>query len=349
MPKPCPAESASPRKKKFATAFKKIDTSVWSKPETRQQGVLHAQRTLTMQRQILPVIQMKKIHQLQLPQRNLSPLNQPRNRKKNLSHQNRPQPSLRVKAYCLCLLTYVGSRYNPVELDVSEVTVKSKGKNSLTPPDAEEEELDPLPGSIIVELTIKECEKLRRASEQFPIDPRQSFSEFQVQVFNNVEDIIGITNSELIKLYWKWEKRILAQSTSKKTVTESSRLARDHHWTAIQQVIRESASKKNGCNNMLLKIRADVATEAQLTTGEVADESTGPSGIVLSFISSSNCYRPVKLGASLIYYLECRLQTTPNIFKSYRIVTDASNATLRGEHGVGYQHGKGFRNLITQN
>ena len=58
--------------------------------------------------------------------------------------------------------------------------------------------------------------------------------------------------------------------------TPWSVLSRDRNWNAVQQVLRESAAKKNGTHNMLLKIQATIVdADTVLPQTETSVPTTG--------------------------------------------------------------------------
>lgn len=116
-----------------------------------------------------------------------------------------------------------------------------------------------LPANINVEVTVVVRGSAQGQPDQDIIDPNMSFEEFISKIREMVGDnYSALSETASVEMSWKWERRIVAQTGVKKVPTAWSALSRQRNWNSVQQLLRETAAKKNGTHNMLLKIRADV-------------------------------------------------------------------------------------------
>ena len=67
---------------------------------------------------------------------------------------------------------------------------------------------------------------------------------FRARIIEDVEDTIQITEDEDIKLAWKWERRLIQQTTVKKQPLPWNKLLRERNWDAVTQHITGSKFKK---------------------------------------------------------------------------------------------------------
>ena len=134
-----------------------------------------------------------------------------------------------------------------------------------------------LPSNINVEVTIMVRGGIQGQPDQDIIDPDMTFAEFRLRIRRMVEDnYSAFADTNEISMAWKWEKRVMVQTGVKKMPTPWSVLSRDRNWNAVQQVLRESAAKKNGTHNMLLKIQATIVdADTVLPQTETSVPTTG--------------------------------------------------------------------------
>jgi hypothetical protein len=206
----------------------------------------------------------------------------PKSQSTSSKSKSKPTKSRTTKGkgiYAFCTLILVGSRQDPVAVDV-DTTIGTV----VAPPnrnDTEDEIWEkPLPSSVVLDISVKVDGKLRKAREesaQVSVDPRGSLDRVKEVVMDEVEDTYGKTMLEMeCKLLWKWEKRVMAQTAAtKKSESRWSKLTRDVHWEAVQKTIRETSSKKAGLNNMVLFIQASFSQPQGLLSLD-EDENVHP-------------------------------------------------------------------------
>jgi hypothetical protein len=129
-----------------------------------------------------------------------------------------------------------------------------------------------LPSSVIIDMAFKHDGKFLTHTEQFTINPDVAFDNFRNEMINAVSDSFPSAKLTSIKLHWNWGKRVLVQTTTKKTPVEYSSLFREAHWTAVQSTIRDSASKKGGLLNMVLRVCAEFEKRAANADNELNGE-----------------------------------------------------------------------------
>jgi hypothetical protein len=144
--------------------------------------------------------------------------------------------------------------------------------------------LNPLPNFITIEMTFQKMGKLTAQPDQFPMNPCQSFDDFQKALINNVQDVIGFNEEqEKVIFSWKWEKRIMQQTVARKTPLPYSQLSRERHWEAVRHVLREANGVKKGCHNMLLRILANIMSKSEHSLSEgIETNSAGIREVMIS-------------------------------------------------------------------
>lgn len=117
--------------------------------------------------------------------------------------------------------------------------------------------------NVVAEVTFMRQNKPIHKPDQHSLDPSMNFLSVKQHMTAVLADNgLTLARDEEVEFGWKWEKRILQQSATKKPVESSySNLCRDGHWEAVQQVLCEANAQKNGFRNMLLRIQVNIIRE----------------------------------------------------------------------------------------
>lgn len=174
-----------------------------------------------------------------------------------------------------------------------------------------------LPPNVNIELTCVRNGKVIDQPDQAIIDPDMAFDAFRARIIEDVEDTIQITEDEDIKLAWKWERRLIQQTTVKKQPLPWNKLLRERNWDAVFNTLREANSKKNGTHNMLLKIQAIIflKNERSEESGDVAINESSGRGVYSSFNYTNYRMRHLDNTQNLRI---CHLQNILNYIKNYK-------------------------------
>ena len=154
------------------------------------------------------------------------------------------------------------SKEAPVVIDEIPLVEASDSlsQHSRSPsPDTENQ----LPTNVVAEVTFIRQNKSICKPDQHTLDPSMDFMSLKQHMIAVLADNgLTLTRNEKVEFGWKWEKRILQQSTTKKPVESSYfNLCRDGHWEAVWQVLYEANAQKNGRRNMLLRIQVNIILE----------------------------------------------------------------------------------------
>jgi hypothetical protein len=136
-------------------------------------------------------------------------------------------------------------------------------------------------------MTFQRSGKSISQPDQFILDPRCSFEQFKVELMTNVEEVAGFDKDEdQVILSWKWEKRVVQTTATKKPALPYAIFSRERHWDAVQKALREANGAKNGCHNMLLRILANITSKGNESQPTAQDSVASDSREVLSKPSS---------------------------------------------------------------
>jgi hypothetical protein len=212
---------------------------------------------------------------------------------KNLLLQSRLQKSLqRRKRQGQVIpqshIILIVDKVNRAQANCDEVSLPeasdSIGKRSTL----EEGEIEAklLPPHINIELTCIRNGKVIGQPDQGIIDPNIAFDALRGRIIDDIEDTVQITESEDVKLAWKWERRLIQQTAVRKQPLPWNKLLRERNWDAVINTLQEANSKKNGTHNMLLKIQATIflKTEPSEELGDVVINEPSGRVVCASFI-----------------------------------------------------------------
>jgi hypothetical protein len=177
------------------------------------------------------------------------------------------------------------------EVSLVEATDPLGEHSAVDTRDHENNEDYPLPLTITLDVTYMRNGKPKPQSDQYNIDPDVSFEQFQEDLRVNIDDTMRLQDDEEVVLEWKWEKRVTQQSVNKRNQNPYSTLSRERHWDTVLRVLRDAYATKNGCTNMLLKIRANIIKKnSQMDDMRVQEEDTGRVVITFFTLLTIDCH-----------------------------------------------------------